>query len=138
MKKNKRSGFSNKDIALAREYGVTDTELTNEIYNDIKRSKYAKKVFNNLCAIGKGHTFGAQVCAFVADHPDEAEALAEHHCQSFLAKKQQYMRPQTVNKFIIHNDILIARGNAKSSRLAFDAQKALGIKEVNYNDGPSD
>lgn len=105
MKKNKRSGLSNKDIAQYREYLNTDIEITNEIYNDIKRSKYAKNVFTNLCAIGKGRTFGAQVCAFVADHPDEAQALADHHVASFFEKKQQYMRPQMVNKFIIHNDI---------------------------------
>lgn len=89
-------------------YATKDAEFTNEIQNTIERSKYAEKIFNNLCAVGKGRTFGAQVCAFVADHPDEAEALAEHHCQSFLAKKQQYMRPQTVNKFIIHNRVRAA------------------------------
>ena len=69
------------------------------------RARYANRLHEILTDSGRGRTFGAQVCAFVADHPDEAEALAEHHCQSFLAKKQQYMRPQTVNKFIIHNDI---------------------------------
>lgn len=75
-----------------------------EIKTNEDRARYANRLHEILVDRGKGRTFGAQCCAFVADHPDEAKALSDHHIESFFQKKMQYMRPQVVNKFIIHND----------------------------------
>ena len=71
-----------------------------------KRSKYAASVYSKISKIpGNSRSFGAQCAAFVADRPEEAEALSEHHIESFLAKKAQMIRPQLVNKFIVHNEV---------------------------------
>ena len=93
--------------------------------NDIlvERATYADECLMEMYRAGKINSFGAHVAAFVRSHPDEAEALAEHHIKGFFDHKLANMRPQVASRPYVHN---LFRQKVRRIKPNVDSDESLG------------